>query len=62
MVKSYENSSAASARSAVYELSRLINIAGNKFRLITFIVFAKKRVFIRDILTHEEYNKGKWKE
>ncbi len=40
----------------------VFNIAGNKFRLITFIVFAKKRIYIRDILTHEEYNKGKWKE
>jgi mRNA interferase HigB len=39
----------------------VFNIGGNKFRLITFIVFNKKRIYIRDILTHEEYNKGKWK-
>ena len=40
----------------------VFNIGGNKFRLITFIVYAKKRIYIRDILTHEEYSKGKWKE
>ena len=38
------------------------NIDGNKFRLITFIVYSKKRIYIRDILTHKEYNKSKWKE
>ena len=38
------------------------NIGGNKFRLITFIVYSKKRIYIRDILTHKEYNKSKWKE
>jgi len=40
----------------------VFNIGGNKFRLITFIVYDKKRIYIRDILTHEEYSKGKWKE
>ena len=40
----------------------VFNIGGNKFRLITFIVYAKKRIYIRDILTHQEYDKGKWKE
>ena len=40
----------------------VFNIGGNKFRLITFIVYAKKRIYIRYILTHQEYDKGKWKE
>lgn len=40
----------------------VFNIGGNKYRLITFIVYVKKRIYIRNILTHEEYNKGKWKE
>ena len=40
----------------------VFNIGGNKFRLIAFIVYAKKRIYIRNILTHEEYNKEKWKE
>lgn len=40
----------------------VFNIGGNKYRLITFTVYEKKRIYIREILTHKEYNKGKWKE
>lgn len=40
----------------------VFNIAGNKYRLIAYIVYGRKRIYIRDILTHAEYDKGKWKE
>lgn len=40
----------------------VFNIGGKKFRLITFVVYAKKRIYIRKILTHKVYDKGKWKE
>lgn len=40
----------------------VFNIGGNKFRLITYIIYSKKRVYIRNILTHAEYNIGRWKE
>lgn len=40
----------------------VFNIGGNKYRLIAFIAYAKKRIYIRDILTHKEYAKSKWKE
>lgn len=40
----------------------VFNIGGKKFRLIAFIVYTKKRIYIREILTHKEYDKGKWKE
>ena len=39
----------------------VFNIGGNKFRLVAFIVYEKRRVYIRNILTHNEYTKGKWK-
>ncbi len=39
----------------------VFNISGNKFRLIAYIVFSSKQVYIRHILTHPEYDKGKWK-
>ncbi|MFQ5965531.1 MAG: type II toxin-antitoxin system HigB family toxin [Candidatus Scalinduaceae bacterium] len=39
----------------------VFNIGGNKFSLITYIVYDKKRIYIRNILTHKEYDKGKWK-
>lgn len=48
----------------VDQVSRLtvFNIGSNKFRLIAYIVYVKKRIYIRNILTHKEYDKGNWKE
>ena len=40
----------------------VFNIGGNRFRLVTYIVYAKKRIYIRDILTHKDYDQGRWKE
>ena len=39
----------------------VFNIGGNKCRLVTWINFKYQRVFIRNVLTHEEYDKGGWK-
>ena len=39
----------------------VFNISGNKYRLIAAIHFNRKKVYIRDILTHPEYDKDKWK-
>ncbi len=40
----------------------VFDIGGNKYRLIAYIVFSAQRIYIRHILTHPEYDKGKWKE
>ncbi len=40
----------------------VFNISGNKYRLIASIHFNRKKVFIREILTHAEYDKGKWRQ
>lgn len=39
----------------------IFNISGNKYRLISAIHFNRKKVYIRAILTHPEYDKGQWK-
>jgi mRNA interferase HigB len=39
----------------------VFNIKGNDYRLITLIFYRSKKVFIRDVLTHAEYDKGRWK-
>ncbi len=39
----------------------VFNICGNNYRLITYVDFQHRRVFIRKILTHAEYNKNQWK-
>jgi mRNA interferase HigB len=40
---------------------RVFNLSGNKYRLIAAIHFNTGIVFVRDILTHAEYSKEKWK-
>jgi mRNA interferase HigB len=43
----------------------VFNISGNKYRLISKIVYAngefKGRLYIKEILPHKEYDTGKWK-
>jgi mRNA interferase HigB len=39
----------------------VFNISGNKYRLIAAIHYNRKKVYIRHILTHVEYDLGKWK-
>lgn len=40
----------------------VFNVGGNKVRLVAAIHYNRKRIYIRAVLTHEEYDKGKWKE
>ncbi len=40
----------------------VFNIGGNKARLIAAIHYNRKKVYIRAILTHKEYDEDKWKE
>ena len=40
----------------------VFNIGGNKARLIAAIHYNRQRVYIRAVLTHQEYDEGKWKE
>ena len=39
----------------------VFNISHNKYRLITRIVFRSQTIFIIAVLTHEEYDRDKWK-
>jgi mRNA interferase HigB len=39
----------------------VFNIAGNKYRLVTRIVYANARVYIKLVMTHAEYSHGRWK-
>lgn len=40
----------------------VFNIGGNKFRLVAAVHYNRRRVYIRAILMHHEYSRGKWKE
>jgi mRNA interferase HigB len=39
----------------------IFDFGGHKFRLVAEINFRKGVLFIRDIMTHKEYEKGAWK-
>jgi mRNA interferase HigB len=39
----------------------IFNVRGNHYRLIVRMVFRYKRVYIKEFLTHAEYDKGRWK-
>lgn len=39
----------------------VFNISGNKYRLIAAIHCNRGKIYIRHILTHAEYDLGKWK-
>lgn len=39
----------------------VFNIGGNKYRLITRVLYMSQKVFVLKVLTHEEYDEDKWK-
>jgi len=39
----------------------VFNIHGNETRLITAIHYNSKKIYIRNVLTHAEYDKQRWK-
>ncbi|MDA8351108.1 MAG: type II toxin-antitoxin system HigB family toxin, partial [Pseudomonadota bacterium] len=39
----------------------VFNIGGNKCRLIAVIHCNRRKVYIRQVLTHAEYDRDKWK-
>lgn len=40
----------------------VFNIKGNHYRLIVHISYEKNAIYFKHLLTHAEYDKGKWKE
>lgn len=39
----------------------VFNIGGNKVRLIAAVHYNRNKIYIRHVLTHVEYDTGKWK-
>jgi mRNA interferase HigB len=39
----------------------IFNIGGSKFRLISAIHYNRKKIYIRHVLTHAEYDRGAWR-
>jgi mRNA interferase HigB len=39
----------------------IFNIGGNKYRLVTRIIYEHRRIYVKLVLTHAEYDKQSWK-
>ena len=39
----------------------IFNIRHNRYRLITYAVFPKQKLYVKALLTHAEYDRGEWK-
>jgi mRNA interferase HigB len=39
----------------------VFDVGGNKYRIIAFVRFAKQIIYIKHVLTHNQYDKGQWK-
>jgi mRNA interferase HigB len=39
----------------------VFNIGGNKVRLIAAVHYNRNKIYIRHVLTHQEYDARKWK-
>jgi mRNA interferase HigB len=40
----------------------VFNIGGNKYRLVTRVLYPSHKVFVLKVMTHAEYDEGKWQE
>ena len=40
----------------------VFNLGGNKFRVIAEVRYEHAEILIRHVLTHKEYDQGKWKQ
>jgi mRNA interferase HigB len=39
----------------------IFNIGGNKYRLATYINYQTGKIYVRHVMTHEEYRRVDWK-
>jgi len=40
----------------------VFNVGGNKARLVAAVHYNRRRIYVRAVLTHKEYDRGGWKE
>jgi mRNA interferase HigB len=46
----------------IYSDCVVFDIGGNNFRLVTKIRYRRKRIYIRAVLFHKDYDKNLWKD
>jgi len=39
----------------------IFDIRHNRYRLITFVVYRKQKLYVKALLTHKDYDREEWK-
>lgn len=40
----------------------VFNVGGNNYRVVTRIIHEYRRLYVKRVMTHDEYSKGRWKD
>ena len=59
--RSWADVKAAFANASLVGTCVVFNIGGNKYRLVTRVLYPSQKVFILKVMTHAEYDEDKWK-
>ena len=60
--KSWSDLKASFATASIVGTCVVFNIGGNKFRLVTRVIYPAHKVFVLKVLTHTEYDENRWQE
>jgi len=60
--QSWAEVKSAFATASIVGNCAVFNIGGNKYRLVTRILYLSQKVFVLRVMTHAEYDRGNWKE
>ncbi len=60
--RSWGDVKVAFANASIVGNCTVFNIGGNKYRLVTGILYRSQKVYLLKVMTDQEYDNGKWKE
>ena len=60
--QSWSDIKADFASASIVGSCAVFNIGGNKYRLVTRVLYPSQKVFVLKMMTHEEYDADRWKE
>jgi mRNA interferase HigB len=59
---SWRDVTASVATASLIGTCVVFNIGGNKYRLVTRVLYASQKVFVLRVMTHADYDQNKWQE
>lgn len=60
--RSWADLKATFANASLVGTCIVFNIGGNKYRLVTRVLYPSQKVFVLKVMTHAEYDDDQWKE